>query len=330
MNNEQIFNQNIQKLSSIYSKASTLSTTLSANFFTIPSMMSLSEQNLLYLLAKDYFTGEGAIFDAGCHLGGSTECFAKGLADANYSKNEVIHSYDLAIATDDYIIDFINFKCNAGLKLQDSFEHLLRDNLQNCTGNEYIKLYIGDILEQEYPSKIEIMFLDVCKSPLINHTMTQLFERCIPGKSVIVQQDFIYSGLPFLNITMGYFSDYFELISGDAITSTLVWLYKKEIPKTLLQKDLWSELSLDEMLNCFAVYDDKLNFRERIIVELNKVILFARRGNKQAAKSHLNLVECIYKTIPKYENSKLFDNTIKLLQPYNNTLIKKYFEQIIK
>ena len=38
----------------------------------IPTMLSKTERKLLYTLAREYASGEGAIVDAGCFLGGST------------------------------------------------------------------------------------------------------------------------------------------------------------------------------------------------------------------------------------------------------------------
>jgi hypothetical protein len=51
----------------------------------IPTMLTPYEKRMLYLLAKYYFKGEGAIFDAGICLGGCTEALINGL-----SKNSVV------------------------------------------------------------------------------------------------------------------------------------------------------------------------------------------------------------------------------------------------
>ena len=88
------------------------------------------------------------------------------------------------------------------------------------------------IIRLDYPDKIEIMFLDVCKTPEINFRIQQLFSRMIPGKSVLIQQDYIYENLPYIKITMGYLRDYFEYIGS--IGCSVVFLLKKEIPMNIL------------------------------------------------------------------------------------------------
>ncbi len=80
----------------------------------IPTMLQPQEQMFLYLLAKDYYSEIGSIFDAGICLGGCTDCFAKGLNDrAGKLKNkDIVYSYELGIADDNYVTQFIydNYK----------------------------------------------------------------------------------------------------------------------------------------------------------------------------------------------------------------------------
>src|SRR5206468_11051967 len=47
-----------------------------------PTMLSIEEKQLLYVLARDYIRGEGAVVGAGCFLGGPTIALA-----ARYAQN---------------------------------------------------------------------------------------------------------------------------------------------------------------------------------------------------------------------------------------------------
>jgi hypothetical protein len=49
--------------------------------YTTRSMLSLYELSLLYALGRHYYTGDGAIIDAGPLLGASTYAFARGVSD---------------------------------------------------------------------------------------------------------------------------------------------------------------------------------------------------------------------------------------------------------
>src|SRR5688572_29212469 len=66
-----------------------------------PSMMSLEEKSLLYLLARDLYTGEGSIVDAGLFMGASTVAFASGLRENRHARRQQaskpIQSYDIAL-----------------------------------------------------------------------------------------------------------------------------------------------------------------------------------------------------------------------------------------
>ena len=61
-------------------------------------MLVPDELRLLNYLADEYYTGEGAIVDAGCFLGGSTVALADGLRRnllrRQRTEEKLIHSYD--------------------------------------------------------------------------------------------------------------------------------------------------------------------------------------------------------------------------------------------
>ena len=61
-------------------------------------MLVPDEVRLLHHLAEEYYTGEGAIVDAGCFLGGSTVALADGLRRnlrrRRCAEEKLIHSYD--------------------------------------------------------------------------------------------------------------------------------------------------------------------------------------------------------------------------------------------
>jgi len=209
-----------------------------------PGCLIVEEKRMLYLFAKHYFTGEGAIFDGGICLGACTEALAGGLAK-NPNRDTIdkyIWAYerakfvgDLKAGNNKYIVDMI--KHHYGETFVDfssgDFSNLVRKNVAHLDGAEKVKLFIGDIMEQEYPDKIEIMFLDVCKTPELNFAMQKLYSRMIPGKSLLIHQDYTFPGLPWTRITMGYLAEYVEYV-GSTPSNSAVWLLKKEIPQEIL------------------------------------------------------------------------------------------------
>src|ERR671930_1808243 len=70
--------------------------TLSPDAVGIPTMLSKAERRLLYSLARDCASGDGAIVDAGCFLGGSTAALLAGVRDRPEPwTGPPVKSYDL-------------------------------------------------------------------------------------------------------------------------------------------------------------------------------------------------------------------------------------------
>ena len=206
-----------------------------------PTMILPPEQHFLFLLARDYYSGEGDIFDGGICLGGCTSCFAQGLADReDLPERHLIHAYDQAIVT---VPPFFE-KLGVHREFGESTADLITAYIAGMPRNERIRFHCGDILQQEYPERIEIMFLDVCKTQDINFGMQKLFSRLIPGKSVIVHQDYTHPWNPYIHATMGYLDDYFEVI-GPVWFNSMVYLLKKEIPEDRLAYDAYANEPVD-------------------------------------------------------------------------------------
>ena len=187
----------------------------------IPSMMTIQEQALLYNIASSYFCGDGSIIDAGHFLGASTYSFGLGLeanSSINYlDKNEkkYIYSYDLGLWWDSWtelaksgkwLPYFDLFPECYKLKSFDSFIPVFK---KACT--QYlpiIDIHTGDIrpllAKEGFSHSIEVLFLDICKLPSLNHMVSKtFFPKLIPNKSVLIQQDFLNRNASMKNVTEG-------------------------------------------------------------------------------------------------------------------------------
>src|SRR3712207_6643352 len=96
--------------------------------FTVPGMLSHQAKRMLYYLARNHYSGEGAILDMGSFLGGSTICFAAGLRQRALS-TPVIHSYDLFKLGESERRRFFPDSPPPDLKTRSLFDHYLRDHL---------------------------------------------------------------------------------------------------------------------------------------------------------------------------------------------------------
>jgi hypothetical protein len=198
----------------------------------LPTMLSLDELRLLNWLSCKYYRGAGAIIDAGCFLGGSTAALASGLSRGT------IHSYDM-FQTDDSWSD-VTFS-SWGLKPNESFEELFRRNVADYLPR--IQVHAGDLLKQTWHGEpVEILFLDICKTPaLLDHATQLWFPRLIPGRSILVQQDYGWRRWYWGNVMMEVYKDHFTIL--DDVDVSRVYLCTKAISDEDASSKLYSNLS---------------------------------------------------------------------------------------
>jgi predicted O-methyltransferase YrrM len=211
-----------------------------------PTMLAQEELNLLHWLAANYFQGEGAIIDAGCFLGGSTHALASGLAqNANAAAaSGLIHSYDLFTTSGQPWIDSLK---QYELPPNQSFADKFRNNVAQHSGR--IEVHAGNLLEQSWGSApVEILFLDVCKSPeLHDHAARMWFPRLIPGRSIVVQQDYGWVKSYWCAVMMEVFRDHFEVLD-DVPVASRVYRCTKAISETEAAEKIYAHLSADDKL----------------------------------------------------------------------------------
>jgi glycosyltransferase involved in cell wall biosynthesis len=273
---------------------------------SLATMLSRQELQLLYLLAKDYWSGSGVIIDAGCFIGGSTLPLARGVRENNnYAKGKkVVHTYDLFVAD--------RHQCNSYLKAFGEFHpgdstRALFDRATHQV-SDVLEVYQGDILDFRWSSeKIEILFVDCSKTWELNdHIVTEFFPCLIPGKSVMVQQDFVHPTCPWLAITMEFFSDYFEVIEY-VPHNTIVYRLIREIPLKLLDSYSISELSDSDKLylmdRALSRYKRILDVADFVELECARCILKLWILGQQAGLNDLDRIRRVYTNSPRLERA---------------------------
>jgi hypothetical protein len=95
----------------------------------------------------------------------------------------------------------------------------------------------GDIKTKNWNElPIELLFLDVCKTVEINsHIFDKFFPSLIPGKSIIIQQDYHHIYHPYIHITMQLIKDYCTCIINK-VNGSRVYILEKEIPEPTIKK----------------------------------------------------------------------------------------------
>lgn len=214
----------------------------------VPTMLIPDELRLLHYLVDECYTGEGAIVDAGCFLGGSTLALADGLRRNLQRRRRVeeklIHTYD-RFEIEDYTIDqFFSGSAQAG----ESFRPLFDRNIAPYA--TLVEVHAGDVCSWPWQGgPIEILFIDIAKHWTVCDWVTwQFFPRLIPGKSLVIQQDYLYHHwVAWLHITMEFYSDYFEYVCDTGVNSA-VFRNTRKIPEGVLREHTVASLSTAEKI----------------------------------------------------------------------------------
>jgi hypothetical protein len=259
----------------------------------VPSMITADERRLLYWLARHYFKGEGGILDAGCYLGGSTMALATGLRDRGDRDRAArpIFTYDLFRVDEGMTPDL---PAEAGLTEGDSFRPLFEHNVGESL--RFCEVIEGNIVDHgwEGDGAIEIAFLDILKGAKLNDFVVRnFFRQFIPGRTILIQQDFVHEFCPWIHVTMGYLDAYFELLDLFDFGSA-VYLLREPIPPEALDVSIENDIPPDEKIRLMDRAIAPLSGEMRGIVECAKACLLHHVAGPAAMNAHLRYVEDRY------------------------------------
>ncbi len=225
-----------------------------AEVLDYPGMMSRREKGLLFWLAKNVYKGDGLIVDAGLFLGASTNAFATGIksgagAEAVSQRFKPINSYDVAVwvrSMDRYLKIRAVQRALRGKEIRtgQSFLPILKRLL--ASHHDLIDFRIGDIVKTASADRpIEIAFYDCLKTPEREAAAFRAFApRFIPGKTIVVQQDYFYESATALKIRQEFLAPYFSYLGSEATSA--VFRLEKSLPETYFREDPVTRLSVDE------------------------------------------------------------------------------------
>jgi hypothetical protein len=238
----------------------------------IPTMLSKAERKLLYGLARDYAGGESAIVDGGAFLGGSAAALLAGLRDRPETwSGPPVASYDL-FRVDDYMVGKFFPGRSAGESFRADFDaHVARFTIPH-------EVHEGDVAQLGWTGgPIDILFLDVLKSPEIADAVVRdFFPSLIPGRSVIVHQDYAAHYIPWVPIGVELMRESLTLVDWMEWGSH-VFLVTGELPQVRV-----SELDLETR---FELLDRAINRADgwvRGMLELSRTALVVEQGGPEA------------------------------------------------
>jgi hypothetical protein len=271
---------------------------LPKSVLAVPSMMSVPERRFLHGLARDYYVGAGIIVDAGIFLGASTRCFGEGLPqnerfrEIRATWKKPIVSFERGIVNPNMPAFFARNNVPIQAQPGESFAVAVERNVAPVA--ELVDLRIGDICETgAVDQPIEILFLDVLKNPQIaQFACEQYFPRLIPGRSVVLQQDYFFEQLPYIKTYQEYFMDYFSYIGE--IGSMAVFLCIDEIPHELTLNIEEKVGTMEQLRLASVALQRSCDPSRRFLMALSKLRLIRKLLGLKEAQNYLQFIRTEY------------------------------------
>src|SRR5262249_10664188 len=239
----------------------------------IPTMLSKTERKLLYGLARDYAHGDAAIVDGGSFLGGSTAALLAGVRDRPEPwTGPPVASYDL-FRVEAYTLEKFFPDASVGDSFRPSYDaHVARFEIP-------LEVHEGDITEIGWAGEpIDILFLDVLKSPAITDAVLRdFFPSLIPGRSVIVHQDYAAHYTPWVPIMVELMRDALTLVDWMEWGSH-VYLLERDVPAGAEG----ARLDLDTRFELLERAIGRSDGWVRGMLELSRTALVVERGGPGA------------------------------------------------
>lgn len=298
-------------------------TPIPAAVAAIPSMMSENEKRFLFNAARTYYSGAGLIVDAGIFLGASTACFANGVsqnsraAEIRARWQRPIISLELGITNRQMLLSFKRHGIGQGLGVGDSFGPLIENHIANV--RDLVDLRLGDIMERgriEDETKgqrlpVEILFLDVLKSPAINEFCAyEYLPRLIPRRSLVIQQDYLSGDLPFIHVFQEYFADKFEYVgelSSSAVFRLMRRITRAEVAALFNNRpDGEAEIALVS-----RAAQRSIDPHRRLIMSFAKLRTILNVRGVEAARQYLAFIESEYADQIAQEQLRRVQNVVR-------------------
>ena len=253
----------------------------------IPTMLSKLERRLLYSLARDY-AGEGAIVDAGSFLGGSTTALLAGVRDRLEPwSGPPVASYDL-FQVDEYMVPKF-FADDRSVQLGDSFRARFDAHVERFDDVPHA-VHEGDITKLGWSGgPIDVLFLDILKSWEINDAVLRdFFPSLVPGRSVIVHQDYGWGDTPWIPVTVELMRKSLVLLDWME-WGTHVFFVADELPAELIEHGV-AGLELDRKVQLLEDAARRAEGWVLGMLEISRALLIADRDGPEAASAELEAI----------------------------------------
>lgn len=251
------------------------------------TMLAHCETTFLEMATREHHM-PGEIVELGCFLGGSTCALAKGLYSNSWlmQRGTRIHAYDTFRWSK---VMHASGQFAESTRPGESFLDVYKRNI--IAWHERIRIYDGDLTQFPWHGDpISLCFVDVAKNAARNDFIVHHFFPYLEPGSLLIQQDFHWPGLPWINVTMEHLAEYFECL-GDLRYNSRVYRMVKKLPVEVAQSFSYDALSIEErdraLWQLIATNPGEKWTRHQVAAELNRAYLYFQAGQAETCQTVL-------------------------------------------
>lgn len=172
----------------------------------VPTMLTAEEGQLYHWLGRRV-QGDGATVDLGAYAGGSAARLLSGLERSG--RRFRVHSYDRFRSSRAF---WAKFMPDEPLPEADDADLLPVVRRHLAPWEQHVTLQVGDIGRMQWSGEpVEILAVDAAKGAVLaDHIAAEFFPALVPGRSILVQQDYLMAVQPWLCAQMVGLRDLFQ------------------------------------------------------------------------------------------------------------------------
>ena len=221
----------------------------------VPGWTSWEERRFNKWLLRHQYLGEGEIVELGSLYGSMTLSMAVGLRGnpREAAANRKIHAYDLFVHPDTSVP--VVPGVTAGESSLEVFKGFLGDHLDR------VEIHAGDVRKIGWPGrKIEYLFVDIMKSVWLGRRVAlDFFPFLVPGRSLLVHQDFKHFFAHWVHVMMFRLRRHFEPRFDIPDSSSFVFASMGRVTTEEIESACdYASLTLDEI-------DEVFEYSERFV-----------------------------------------------------------------
>jgi len=271
--------------------------------FTPYGMIGPEERRCYYWLAMHGLSGAGCVVDAGSFLGASTFCFAAGAAAGGHTSfrgGPIVHAFDHFKAYDDYVAEAIRQHVRP---IEKGEPYLDIFKTATVKYRPLIEAHPGNIFEQRWSGDpIELLFIDIAKRARLNaHVAGEFFPHLVPGRSIVIHQDYFHCWHPYIHVGMEFLSDWFELVDELVPFQSRVWRLVKPLPPEKIARLRDDDFGKEERIALLDRLVERSSEKCRPMMEAVKVWQHCLDEDYAAAKAGIARLRRDYGTVGRHD-----------------------------